>query len=129
MSKKVKPDELGKALEQELTVYSEEVNEGVAVAVKAALDKLVKLTKARAPKGRRGQFRRKIAALVERTKRATFGKWYVKDPDYRLTHLLVHGHLTVDGNRTDPDPFLADSLDEVLPEFERDVEEVLKNGK
>ena len=61
-----------------------------------------------------------------RTIRAT---WYVKAPDYRLTHLIVHGHATKDGGRTRGNPFLKNALDEVLPEYEREVEEVLKNGQ
>lgn len=53
--------------------------------------------------------------------------WHVKAPDYRLTHLLVHGHATKDGGRTKGNPFLANALAQVLPEYERKVEEVLRN--
>ena len=55
--------------------------------------------------------------------------WYVKAPHYRLTHLLVHGHAKKDGGRVQGDPFLQNALDEVLPEYERAVEEGLKNGQ
>ena len=52
--------------------------------------------------------------------------WYVKAPDHRLTHLLVHGHATRNGGRTKPDPFLHNALADVLPEYEKAVEEAVK---
>ena len=138
MSKRIKPGELGAALEEELTIYSQDINDGLARVISRSIDDLVKITKATAPKGKRGSFRKHIAAEKQqlnrrgsggyrgRTLRAT---WYVKAPDHRLTHLLVHGHATKDGGRTKPDPFLQNALDQVLPEYEKSIEEVLKNGK
>ena len=138
MSKRIKPGELGAALEEQLTIYSEEVNEGLAGVISDSIDKLVKLTKNTAPKGKRGDFRRSIAAEKRQLSRAggngfrgrtLRAVWYVKAPNYRLTHLLVHGHATKDGGRTKGNPFLKNALDQVLPEYEKNVEEVLKNGK
>ena len=132
MSKNVKPGDLGAALERELSIYSEEVNEGLRQATEASMKKLVKLTKASAPVGKRGKFKRNITADYKGTRgksRKVSATWYVKAPEYRLTHLLVHGHATKDGGRTNPDPFLENALDEVLPEYEKSIEEVLKNGK
>ena len=54
--------------------------------------------------------------------------WYVKAPDHRLTHLLVHGHATRNGGRTKANPFLKNALDDVLPEYERAVEEAVKEA-
>jgi hypothetical protein len=53
--------------------------------------------------------------------------WHVKAPDYRLTHLLVKGHATKDGGRTKANPFLQNALDQVLPEYEKEVEEAVKS--
>lgn len=138
MSEHIKPDQLGAALEEQLTIYNEEVNEGLAGVISDSVDKLVSLTKATAPKGKRGDFRRSIAADKRQLKQAggngfrgrlLRALWYVKAPNYRLTHLLVHGHATKDGGRTKGDPFLENALDQVLPEYEKNVEEVLKNGR
>lgn len=135
-NKRIKSGELGSAIEQELTMYSEEVNERLAEVTAASMGDLVKQTKATAPVGKRhGQFRKNIAADYSRLKKRGAGgrdisaTWYVKAPDYRLTHLLVKGHATKDGGRTRANPFLQNALDKVLPEYEREVEEVLKNGK
>ena len=127
MSKSIKPDQLAEALQNELTIYGKEVTEGINSKGREAIKKLVQLTKASAPKGRRGAFKKAIAMKEEDAgngcKKFT---WYVKAPEYRLTHLLVHGHAKKNGGRTKADPFLANALDSVLPEYERAVEEVVQ---
>lgn len=133
MSRRVRPGELGEAIEQELTIYSEGIKAGLAEVTTASMKKLVKKTKATAPAGKRhGQFRKNITADYSRLRKSRSNNigatWYVRAPDYRLTHLIVHGHATKDGERTRANPFLQNALDEVLPEYERTVEEVLKNG-
>lgn len=128
--------EFGSAMEHALELYNQEVQEGIIRVTEGSMRNLVKKTRATAPTGRRhGQFKKNITAdyqelrrvkkLRGRTIRAT---WYVKAPDYRLTHLIVHGHATKDGGRTRANPFLQNALDSVLPEYEKGIEEVLKNG-
>ena len=128
MAKTIKPDDLGQAIEQELTVYHKNVlariNELSAEAVKT----LVTKTKATAPK-RTGSFRKNIASKVlQKGPRGDKYVWYVKAPDHRLTHLLVHGHAKRNGGRVKGDPFLENALNEVLPAYENAVEEAVKNG-
>ena len=129
--------ELGAAMEQALELYHRDVQDGIIQVTEGSMRKLVKQTRATAPVGgRNGQFKKNITAdyqelrrvktLRGRTIRAT---WYVRAPDYRLTHLLVHGHATKDGGRTRANPFLQNALNSVLPEYEKGIEEVLKNGK
>ena len=130
MSNTINPQDLAHAIEQELTLYHESVTEGVAEQGRASMKKLVKLTKASAPQGKRGSFKRNITSSEKDDGRG--GRrfiWHVKGPDARLTHLIVNGHATKDGGRTKSNPFLADALATVLPEYEKGVEEVLQNGK
>jgi hypothetical protein len=130
MAKSIKPEDLGAVIERELTLYHENVIERLNSLSEAAVKTLVKKTKATAPKGERGSFRKSIASkLTKKGKRGNTYAWYVKAPDHRLTHLLVHGHATKDGGRTKANPFLKHAVDEVLPEYEKNVEEALKNGK
>lgn len=132
-------DALNEQMEQVLTIYSEEVNEKLREVTQESMKKLVKETKATAPRGRRkgkDQYFRHITADYSGLKRSARGLkgqevssvWYVKAPDYRLTHLLVHGHATRDGGRTRANPFLQNAVDKVIPEYEQKVQEALSNG-
>lgn len=124
--------ELGSALEQELGIYTAEVEDALREVTARNMQDLVKKTKATAPKGRRkGRFKKSITADYTGTKgkgRKVSATWYVRAPEHRLTHLLVHGHELPQGGRSKANPFLQDALDQVLPNYEREVEEVLSNG-
>lgn len=126
---KIGPSELSEALQAELRLYHADVISKVNAAGEKAIKALVKKTNATAPK-RSGDFRKAITYTTE-TNRATGDTEYVwgaKAPHYRLTHLLVKGHLKADGDRVDGDPFLANALEEVLPEYEREVKEAIENA-
>lgn len=124
--KGIKPDQIGAALQETLGVYHEEVTERVNLCSKEAAKSLVKKTKATAPKAS-GSFKKNIASKkLEEGKSGDTYVWYVKPPEHRLTHLLVHGHRTRNGDRTKADPFLENAISEVLPEYEKAVEEAVK---
>ncbi len=129
--------ELNTQLNQVLTIYSEETNEKLREVTRESMKQLVKETKATAPRGRRnGQYRKQITADYSGLKGSARGlrgqdvsaTWYVKAPDYRLTHLLVYGHATRNGGRTTPNPFLQNARDKVVAEYEQKVQEVLSDG-
>lgn len=127
MANSIRPDQLAAALQEQLTIYGKEVTEGVNDAGREAMKKLVKLTKANAPVGERGKFKKAITMTEED---AGHGSkrfiWHVRAPEYRLAHLLAHSHLTKDGKRTKADPFLKNAVDAVLPEYEQAVEEAIQ---
>lgn len=126
MSKAVKPEDLGAALQAELKLYSEGVTERVNAAGRTAANKLKKLTKASAPVAS-GSFKKNIAVKeVDAGNGMKKFIWYVKPPDHRLTHLLVHGHATKTGGRTKANPFLSNAVNAVIPEYEKAVEEAVK---
>ena len=127
--KSINPTDLGAVIEQELTLYTKEVQERIDAAGNAAMKKLVKRTQVTAPMGNRmgGNFAASIASKKIKGVGGNTYVWYVKEPNHRLTHLLVHGHATRDGGRTKPDPFLQNALNEILPEYEAAVEEAIKN--
>lgn len=127
MAKSIKPTDLGKALTEQLTLYHEDVIERVNAAGEKAVKALVKKTKATAPK-RSGDYRKAITSVTKENP-ATGDKeftWGAKAPFYRLTHLLVNGHQKPKGGRVQGDPFLENALGEILPEYEKDVEEAIK---
>lgn len=129
VSSSIQIKDLDTAISQTLTAYHQDVNEAIDAAGAAAVKALVKRTRATAPVDR-GAFKRSIASkLLRKDLNGSTYVWFVKAPNYRLTHLLVHGHAKRDGGRTRPDPFLKNALEEVLPEYQKNVEEALKNGK
>ena len=127
MAKTIRADQLGDALEEQLTLYHEKIVEKLNHASEDAVKALVKKTKATAPVAS-GSFKKNISSKVlEKSNRGNKYVWYVKKPDHRLTHLLVHGHAKRNGGRVKGNPFLNNALDEVLPEYEKSVEEAVKD--
>ena len=128
MAKSIEPKDLGAVIEQELTIYSKDVQERVDNVGRDAIKRLVKLTRETAPVGERkgGNFAKSISSKEVKGVRGSSFIWFVKPPNHRLTHLLVHGHATKDGGRTKPNPFLKNAVDTVLAEYEEGIEEAVK---
>ncbi len=126
MSRTIRPQDLGAAIAEQLTIYHADKLEKVNAAGEKAAKNLVKLTKPSAPKAS-GDFAKSLTYTTEtKTGGDKAYTWGAKAPHHRLTHLLVHGHATANGGRVPGDPFLENALEIVLPEYERDVEEALK---
>lgn len=126
MAKSIKPTDLGAALAEQFALYHEDVVEKVNAAGEKAVKALVSKTKKTTPK-RSGDYRKAITSATKENT-ATGDKeftWGAKAPHYRLTHLLVHGHAKQNGGRVPGDPFLENALAEVIPEYEKDVEEAI----
>ena len=126
MSRTIRPQDLGAAIAEQLTIYHADKLEKVNAAGEKAAKKLVKLTKASAPK-KSGDFAKSLTYTAEKKTGGDIAyTWGAKAPHHRLTHLLVNGHPTVNGKRVKGDPFLENALDIVLPEYENDVKEALE---
>ena len=94
------------------------------------MSELVKTTKATAPVGKRQKhYKDQIASkkLYENANGSSY-LWYVKDPDYRLTHLLNNGHALRDGGRVEGTHFLEKAVEPIIEDYLRKVEEICKNG-
>lgn len=131
-SNRVKLEDLGGAIARELTVYGQKVQEQVNKAGRKAIKEVERKTKDTAPFNARAYHQHYTDLIATKTEKGRTGDethtWYVKAPGHRLTHLLVHGHETRDGGRTQGDPFLDNALEAVLPDYEKAVEEAVKNG-
>lgn len=127
MANTIRPTDIGDAIADALTIYSQELTEEINRISEETTKTLVKKTKATAPVAS-GSFKKNISSKVlKKGERGNTYVWYVKAPDHRITHLLVHGHATRNGGRTKKNPFLQNALDEVLPEYERAIEEAVRN--
>ena len=124
----ITPGNLADAINQELTIYHQDVMNEIRDVTRKSMTDLVRKTRATAPVDK-GDFRKAIAgdfrglAKGLHTAKAT---WYVKAPHHRLTHLLVHGHEKVNGGRVKGNPFLENALNEVLPAYEEAIKEAVK---
>jgi hypothetical protein len=126
VSKRIDPRHLGDAITKELELYQENVTERVNTAGEQAVKKLAKITRSTAPVIT-GSYAKNISSkLLRPLPSGNVYVWYVKPPDHRLTHLLVHGHPTKNGGRTWENPFLQNALYTVLPEYEEAVKEAVK---
>ena len=126
-------EKLSAEIQKELTLYSREVSDKLKVLAKKYATDLVKKTKATAPSGDRksGKYRDSIKAKkLEEDANSIKYIWYVdsKNSNYRLTHLLVHGHVKRGGGRTRENHFLRDAVEEMERNYLNDVEEVIRNG-
>ena len=126
-------EHLSAQIEKELTLYSQNLTDELKKIAKKHSSELVKQTKASAPVGRRrsNKYRDSIKCkkLNESARGITY-VWYVdsKNSNYRLTHLLVHGHALRDGGRTKANPFLQNATAEIEKEYIKAIEEAIKNG-
>ena len=125
MAKGIKLEDLGGAIAKELTVYGKEMQDRVNKAGRKAIKEVERKTKDTAPFNAQAYHQHYADLIATQTESSRTGDethtWYVKPPGHRLTHLLVRGHETKDGGRTDGDPFLQNALDDVLPDYEKDV--------
>ena len=125
----VQSEKLTDAVLEMVREYHEDVSDQVYKVGRKAIKELERKTIDTAPIGRRGEFRTHIASKSERDRLDRMKHiWYVKAPEYRLTHLLVNGHKLWWGGRAKANPFLKDALKDVLDDYIKDVEKAIKNG-
>ena len=124
---KISDARLDSEIREMLTMYAADVTEAIDAAGAEMVKELVKITRNTAP-ARTGRYFKAITSQTIKRPSGNLYIWGVKAPYYRLTHLLVKGHPTGNGGRTNGDPFLANALEEVLPEYEAKVAEALRNA-
>ena len=130
MSKTVGIETLGDAIARELTIYSQEVIDGIKVEAKRYMSQLVKDTKATAPVGHRQKhYRDSIKSKkVSESDREILYLWYVDGSDYRLSHLLEDGHALRNGGRVEGTHFIEKATDPIIEEYLATVEDIIKGG-
>lgn len=126
---RINPERLSEEINNELRIYSESITKGIKKANDDCMKEFVNDTKRDAPKGTRKKFYKNITSKTTLNKpNRKVNTWYVKDPEYRLTHLIKNGHAKPNGGRTKANDFITPNYNKLENEFENKVKEVIENG-
>lgn len=132
----VGPNMLSDAVARLLDTYSDAVIDAVNAQSESAARELVRKTKASAPRGRRtrGRYASSIASkLLRSSPTGDTYVWYVKAPNYRLSHLLEKGHkkgkkVGRSGGSTRAFRFIERARSEVAADYERGVRKAIRDA-
>src|SRR5690606_23845118 len=121
-------DQLAAEIAKGLAEYSQDVVEKVNVSSEKVGKAAVKRLKQTSPK-RYGKYAKSWTMKTEKAIGQPHTRIiHAKAPHYRLTHLLEYGHAKVGGGRVEGRPHIRPAEEEVIREFTREVEEVIKRG-
>ena len=131
---RIDPDQFSKAVVGILDDYGEDVAKEVRKAVDSTTRDLVRETKQTAPKkaigGRpAGTYANHISSKVGVDSPFAYSKmWYVRSPEYRLTHLLNNGHALRQGGRWEGTGFLTEASKTHSAAFEVKVRKAVRDA-
>lgn len=131
MAKKVKLNQLSKAIDDILETYSDEVINDTKEVVDEVTKEALRITKAHAPiddrnVDRKGKYKKsikKITVYESITEKRNI--IHASNGEHRLTHLLELGHATVNGGRTKEHPHFKMGNDYVLQNYEKKLKNKL----
>lgn len=121
-------NQLAESISSTMEKWSTEVEEQIKNAVNDCMKDLVESTKRDAPV-LTGSYKRNISSKVTLSKNHEYQQtWYVKAPDYRLTHILEKGYQKKNGGRVQPREHIGKNAERVKQQFEQKVKEAIENG-
>lgn len=103
------------------------ITDKVKVLSKETTEDLTKDTKKDSPV-RTGEHKKHISnKKVKETSTSVVYVWHVKDPEYRLTHLIANGHAKRNGGRVEGNFPLDKDVEKAETKFIKGVKEVVEN--
>lgn len=126
----IKIDKLSATISSELRLYNEQVVKAVNSETKKAANRMKEETYNTAPVNTPGEYREHIA--VKKKSTDAYGNeewlWYVKSPEYRVSHLINNDNLKRDGKIHKGSHFIDKAAEKVDEEYVKNVEEAVKNA-
>lgn len=130
----IAPETLGQAVNSILDNYITGVNAALDSAGERAITEMTQLTRASAPYSSSRHFRGRPhfkSSIVWRKEDAAAVSessftWYVKRPNYRLTHLLENPHATRSGGTVPGRRFVRSAYQQVISRYESDIADAVK---
>lgn len=126
--KTIQINNLSKEISNELSKYTREKAEEVKKIVDDVSTNLLNNIKNDTPK-RTGKYKK--AMVLKTAYESLYDKrviWHVKNPHYRLTHLLEFGHAKRNGGRVKAHPHIKNNEEKAIKELADKVERLFENG-
>lgn len=136
----IKITKLTPKLQEMLNQYAGKITDKVKVLAKDTTADLVKNTKADSPK-HTGEYKKHISSKkVAESSTSVSYKWYVKSPEYRLTHLISFGHKRIIGagphnniptqkGRIEGNDYLIKNVSTAQKRYIKGVKEIIENER
>lgn len=122
----IKPEEMGVEISNLISDYTKEVGEAIEKEVDSTAKEILKEIKATAPK-KTGKYSKGFKIKKENISGSATRIIHNKDKP-GLVHLLELGHSKRGGGRVSARPHLRPAYDKYVPQMERKIERIIKNG-
>ena len=127
INNKIAITQLSPKMQEILNQYAGNVTKKIKVLAEETVVELTKNTKMSSPV-KTGDYKRHISYEKTReTSTSTVYTWYVKNPEFRLTHLLANGHAKRNGGRVESKFPLAEKVVEAENKFVNGAKEIIEN--
>lgn len=116
--------DLADTIQNSLNSYHIDVTEKIKKLTQETAKELAKTTKKDSPV-RTGEYKKHIS--YKKTYESNLCckyVWYVKDPEYRLTHLISNGHATRNGGKSKSNDFLRKNVVVAEKNYVKGIKEI-----
>lgn len=127
--KRISINNLDSEIMSQLNSYNQDITESIKKYTKKSMKQLVDTTKDTAPVGKRSKhYKDSISSekVSENTQRVVY-RWYVKAPNYRLSHLLNNGHALRNGGRYKGTQFIDKAYNQTIQDYNKAIEEAIQH--
>ena len=126
MDKKISLFELSKELKLVLDEYSSNIIQDMKKVTKETAEELKKDTKRDAPKKTKEYSKHISCKLTNENAKSITYTWYVKDPEYRLSHLIIKSHKMPHGGNSKSNDFLEKDEQKAVENYKKKIRKVIE---